>query len=178
MFRTDFRLFAALALSLVAHLLPFLPGLIPPPQAPAAPPPLQAELRQPPPTPAAATPPLHLPEPTAPTSPALAKRPPPPRPQAPAATPKTWTQAVREQLHKLDAAGQFYPAEAIARGIQGEALVLLVIDENGNVVATRIEQGSGHPILDEAALRAARSLKSLPTDAPRQSVLPIRFRLK
>ena len=36
----------------------------------------------------------------------------------------------------------------------------------------------GHAILDEAALRAARSLKSLPADAPRQTVLPIRFRLK
>ena len=57
-------------------------------------------------------------------------------------------------------------------------MVLLVIDENGNVVATRIEQSSGHPILDEAALRAARTLKSLPADAPQQSVLPIRFRLR
>jgi len=56
--------------------------------------------------------------------------------------------------------------------------VLLVIDENGQVAATRLEQGSGHAILDEAALRAARSLKSLPADAPRQTVLPIRFRLK
>jgi protein TonB len=85
---------------------------------------------------------------------------------------------VRQQLQKLDAAGRFYPAEAIARGLEGEVQVLLVIDENGQVVATRLEQGSGHAILDEAALRAARSLKSLPADAPRQTVLPIRFRLK
>ena len=69
-------------------------------------------------------------------------------------------------------------AEAIARGLEGEVQVLLVIDENGQVVATRLEQGSGHAILDEAALRAARSLKSLPADAPRQTVLPIPFRLK
>lgn len=81
-------------------------------------------------------------------------------------------------MRKLDAAGQFYPAEAIARGLQGDALVLLVIDESGNVVAARIEQSSGHPILDEAALRAARTLKSLPADTPQQSILPIRFRLK
>ena len=125
-----------------------------------------------------ATPPLHLPEPSSPTPPPPPKRPPPPRPQASSAAPKTWTQAVGEQLRKLDAAGQFYPAEAIARGLQGDALVLLVIDENGNVVATRIEQSSGHPILDEAALRAARTLKSLPADAPQQSILPIRFRLR
>jgi protein TonB len=55
---------------------------------------------------------------------------------------------------------------------------LLVLDESGQVVATRVEQGSGHAILDDAALRAARSLKSLSADAPRQTVLPIRFRLK
>jgi len=178
MFRADFRLFAALALSLLAHLLPLVPGLIPTPQPSSPTPPLQAELRPPLPAPALATPPLHLPEPASPSSPSAAKRPPPPRPQAPATAPKTWTQAVGEQLRKLDAAGQFYPAEAIARGLQGDALVLLVIDESGNVVAARIEQSSGHPILDEAALRAARTLKSLPADTPQQSILPIRFRLK
>ena len=96
----------------------------------------------------------------------------------PAQAPKSWTQSVSEQLGKLDSAGLFYPAEAIARGLQGEAHVLLVIDEAGNVVATRLEQSSGHAILDEAALSAGRRLKSLPSDAPRQTVLPIRFRLK
>lgn len=183
MIRTDFRLSAALALSLLLHLLLLGPKLISPPPRPAAPSPLQAELRPPPlpapPQPAAPMPPLHLPEPPTPASqPAVATRPTAARPPRPPQAPLTWTQSVREQLGKLDSAGLFYPAEAIARGLQGEAHVLLVIDEAGNVVATRLEQGSGHAILDEAALRAGRSLKSLPADAPRQTVLPIRFRLK
>lgn len=85
---------------------------------------------------------------------------------------------MRDHLNTLDARGRLYPADAIAQGLQGEALVLLVIDERGQVVATRLEHSSGHAILDEAALRAVRSLQSLPADAPQQALLPVRFRLR
>ncbi|MFN4340572.1 MAG: energy transducer TonB [Azonexus sp.] len=180
MTRADFRLAAALALSLLLHLLLLGPERIPPPRPPA--PPLQAALRPPPPGPVQAAPPappLRLPEHAAPASPPAAMpHSPAGHPPRPAPPPKTWTQSVREQLGKQDSAGLFYPAEAIAQGLQGEVHVLLIIDEAGNVVATRLEQSSGHAILDEAALRAGRRLKSLPADAPRQTVLPIRFRLK
>ena len=71
-----------------------------------------------------------------------------------------------------------YPPEAIARGLEGEALVLLFLDEAGNAIAARIEASSGHAILDEAAVRAARTLRSLPSGAPREAVLPVRFRLR
>ena len=71
-----------------------------------------------------------------------------------------------------------YPSEAIARGLEGEALVLLFLDEAGNAIAARIEASSGHAILDEAAVRAARTLRSLPSGAPREAVLPVRFRLR
>ena len=71
-----------------------------------------------------------------------------------------------------------YPPEAIERGLQGEALVLLFLDATGNAIAARIESSSGHGILDDAALRAARSLRSLPASAPREVVLPVRFRLR
>ena len=72
----------------------------------------------------------------------------------------------------------FYPAEAIERGLEGEALVLLFLDESGNAIAARIEASSGHAILDAAAVRAARALKSLPASAPREALLPVRFRLR
>jgi protein TonB len=81
-------------------------------------------------------------------------------------------------MEKLNDAGQFYPAEAIARGFEGEVLVLIIINESGRVTAARVEQGSGHRILDDAALRAVRSLRSLPADAPREALLPVRFRLR
>jgi protein TonB len=182
MTRTDYRLFAALALSLTLHLLPFLPAVDFGQKKTPTVALMVAELRQPP---VAATPPLSLPEqpkpaatearkPSAPEKPAKPR----PEPSNPAKAPKTWTQTVREHLKKLDAAGQFYPAEAIAQDLQGEVDVLLVIDETGKVTAARVEQGSGHAILDEAALRAVRSLQSLPADAPRQVVLPVRFRLR
>lgn len=174
MTRIDYRLFAALALSLSLHLLPLLPDFNFGQNFPSTVAPLSAELR-PPPAPAA-TPPLSLPEqpvpaakPAAPQKPAASGRP---------LAARTWTQAVREHLKKLDSAGQFYPAAAIAQGLEGEVHVLLIIDETGTVSAARVEQGSGHPLLDEAALRAVRSLRSLPADAPRQVVLPVRFRLR
>ena len=60
----------------------------------------------------------------------------------------------------------------------GHRLVLIVISGDGQVTAARVEQGSGHRILDDAALRAVRSLRSLPADAPREALLPVRFRLR
>ena len=71
-----------------------------------------------------------------------------------------------------------YPPEAVERGLQGEALVLLFLDRGGSVIAARLESSSGHAILDEAALRAARQLRSLPDGAPREALLPVRFRLR
>lgn len=71
-----------------------------------------------------------------------------------------------------------YPPEAIERGLQGEALVLLFLDESGNAIAARLESSSGHALLDDAAVRAARTLRSLPQGAPREALLPVRFRLR
>jgi protein TonB len=71
-----------------------------------------------------------------------------------------------------------YPPEAIERGLQGEALVLIFLDRSGNAIAARLESSSGHDILDEAALRAARRLRALPDSAPREALLPVRFRLR
>jgi len=177
MTRTASRLFLALVASLLLHALPLVALLLVQPSPPARQqPPLAATLRPAPQPELPPPPPLTLPE-----QPKPAARPskPPPRSERekpPAA--KTWTQAVRQHMEKLNDAGQFYPAEAIARGFEGEVLVLIIIDESGRVTAARVEQGSGHRILDDAALRAVRSLRSLPADAPREALLPVRFRLR
>lgn len=71
-----------------------------------------------------------------------------------------------------------YPPEAIARGLQGEALVLLFLDASGNAIAARLEASSGHALLDEAAVHAARTLRALPASAPREALLPVRFKLQ
>lgn len=189
MTRTNYRLVLALALSLILHFAPLASELIsalislPPPVRQS--PPIAARLRPPPPAPTPAPQaPLLMPE-QAPPPPAASlpkvSLPKPPQPriirESPGRT-KNWQEEVRQQLKKMDERGQFYPAAAIAQGLEGEALVLLIIDENGQVSAARLEQSSGHRLLDDAALRAVRSLRSLPADAPRDSLLPVRFRLK
>lgn len=72
----------------------------------------------------------------------------------------------------------FYPVEAVERGLEGEVMVLLFLDASGNAIAARVEASSGHELLDQAAVRAARALKSLPADAPREALVPVRFRLR
>jgi protein TonB len=71
-----------------------------------------------------------------------------------------------------------YPPEAIARGLEGDATVMLFLDESGDAIAARLESSTGHVLLDAAAVRAVGSLRGLPESAPREILLPVRFRLK
>ncbi len=168
----------ALLISLALHaLLIAAPGLRgkPPPY-----PPLTVSLREPVVVPAPQSPVLELPAPVVPQKPSRQ------------AAPKPAPQPVSRQTVSLErlsgeaarAAGEqmarelLYPIEAIERGLQGEALVLLFLDERGNAVAARLEESSGHALLDDAAVRAARTLRSLPASAPREALLPVRFRLR
>ena len=173
----------AVCASLLVHgaapLTAWLASLHAPPSRPPAAPPLQARLQ-----PAAQlpeTPELKL---KAETSPAESSpQRPPERPPAPPPSTRqhkaaSWQQAVRQQFSRQDSAGLFYPEVAIRQGIEGEVLVLLILGSDGEVAAARVEQGSGHAILDEAALRAVRRLQALPADAPRETLLPVRFRLR
>lgn len=177
--RSSFRLLVALAFSLLFHALPFVRDFLPRPQPTPRPPPLVASLRPPP---AAAVVPedLRLEQP-----PAKPGKPPPPEPPRPKLTnnqpsPKAvgWEATVQKQLRQLDDKGLLYPAEAIAQRLEGVVQVLFVLDESGQVVAARVEESCGHAILDQAALRAVRSLRALPADTPREAILPVRFRLK
>ena len=175
------RLLLALACSLLLHAAPFVPGLIPPPPPPQQPPPIQATL-QPPPPPLPPAPELKLEEPPKPTK---AEPPKPPQPEKRLTTAKpspqraaTWQEEVSRQFRQQNERDEYYPREAIAAGQQGDVLVLIILDETGNVVATRRERSSSHAILDEAALRNARRLHGLPADAPREAVLTVRFRLR
>ncbi|HET7775402.1 MAG TPA: energy transducer TonB [Azospira sp.] len=185
------RLTATLLCSLALHAAAVL--LMPPPAAPVrAAAPLAARLRLPPPmTPAQE----EAPAPEAKAEPPRPKMEPkpPPRPEKPARAkpaparfqeppasfngyPVLAGTAARSAFSQL-ARQPLYPAEAIARGLQGEVLLLLFLDGNGNVQAARVERSSGQPILDQAAVSAARQLKALPEGAPREAILPVRFRL-
>jgi protein TonB len=178
MTRIDYRLVLALALSLMLHLAPLLNEISSTPPPPPKTAPVQAQLR-PPPAPVQA--PLMMPEQPAPKASVSPKNISHPQivQQGPAPIRvSSWQDEVKQQIRKLDERGLFYPAEAIAQGLEGETLVLLITDEGGQVRAARIEQSSGYHILDEAALRAVRALRSLPADTPHETLLPVRFRLK
>lgn len=122
----------------------------------------------PPPTPA---PPMAAPAPAQPLPPTPTKRPPelakvtPPPAPSPVPAPE-------------DSKTLFYPLEAVHRGIEGVVMVSVVIDPAGNVTAAHLERGSGHAILDEAAVRAARTLKNLPVEHHGEATLPVRFKLR
>jgi protein TonB len=71
----------------------------------------------------------------------------------------------------------FYPPEAIAQGIQGDVILLLILADNGQLVSATIARSSGHAVLDQAALDAARPIGALPGN-PRQTLFPVSFRLQ
>jgi protein TonB len=154
------------------------------PQAAALPrPALSATLKIPEPLPDLARPLRELTlAPPAETAPARPVSRPAPKPvaQMPQDTPlgtlpAAATRSVRQQFEGQQ---DFYPLEAIDKRLEGEVLVQIFLDEQGHVIAARVAQSSGYPLLDQAALRAARMLRSLPVDGLEEAVLPVRFRLE
>ena len=67
--------------------------------------------------------------------------------------------------------------DAIQNNIQGVVEVRIFLDNNGNVIISRVENSSGYEILDNAALKAVKSIKGLEENAPREFILPVRFSL-
>lgn len=85
--------------------------------------------------------------------------------------------ALRETLGRL-AEELLYPADALRRGLEGEVVVLVELGEGGRILDASIASGSGHPALDDAAVRAVRRLGTLgPAAAHKSILLPVRFRI-
>jgi protein TonB len=167
------RLALALAASACLHALLLAPANWLAPRAPPAPPPLQATLVEPERAQSLATEPE--PELQPPPTPAAAPREP---------TLPTKQERPRELKGKgLDTAlaalakEEFYPRAAIARGLEGRVVLLLTLDEAGRVTGIEVASGSGHALLDDAALKAATRIAALP-GGRRQVLLPVEFRLE
>lgn len=88
--------------------------------------------------------------------------------------PRTPEAAAQRKLSEV----LFYPPEAVARGLEGEVRLLLTLDGNGTVRDAQVAAGSGHPLLDDAAVRAAFAMGSLPEAGAREVILPVVFRLR
>ncbi len=71
-----------------------------------------------------------------------------------------------------------YPPEAVAAGIEGEVRVRITLDAAGAIADARIALGSGHAVLDAAALRAAYAVGRLPGAPAGEALLPVIFRLR
>jgi periplasmic protein TonB len=76
-----------------------------------------------------------------------------------------------------------YPRAAKLAGLEGRAIVRIVLDASGSIVDIQLAKSSGHDILDRAALEAARSVGRLPA-APsdlhwgtRAIKVPFRFKV-
>ncbi len=181
MFTVDSALGKALALSLLLHGLLLAGGtwLIGPMQEVISRQKAQLEVALLPREPEA--PPLFVdeePQPVASPAPRPHRVAKPVRERPPADPRRTLAGEAARQANIQLAQQLFYPPEAIARGLEGEALVLLFLNASGDVIAARLEASSGHRLLDDAAVRAARTLHSLPDSAPREALLPVRFRLR
>lgn len=113
-------------------------------------------------------------QPNASAAPLTKPRGEPPRGDRPLGLSGTAARVAHSQISRA----LLYPREAIEQGLEGEATVLLFLDESGNAIAARLEASSGHALLDEAAVRAARTLRGLPGSASREALLPVRFRLR
>lgn len=72
----------------------------------------------------------------------------------------------------------FYPPEAVARRLEGEVRLLLTLDEDGMILDVQVAAGSGHALLDEAAVRAAFAMGRLPNETQREIIFPVVFRLR
>jgi protein TonB len=140
---------------------------------------LEAVLLEPPATSAVPEPESTEPEPPPVEQPATQPVPPPVAvPPAPTFAPKppelpgkAMNSAMAEQIKQ-----EYYPREAIARGLQGDVVVLLTISSSGTVIAASVATSSGHAILDDAAMAAVWRISSLPA-GQRQILLPVQFRL-
>lgn len=88
--------------------------------------------------------------------------------------PRTPEEAAQRKLSEV----LFYPPEAVANGLEGEVRLLLTLDADGTVRDAQVAAGSGHRLLDEAAVKAAFAMGRLPDAGAREVLLPVVFRLR
>ena len=168
------RLTLAFALSLAVHGAALLPDFLK--RLPAAPPkpPLQAMLRLPPaPEPRPVEPLLKNTLDAEETSPLES----PPLTAKPQPVEKTRAKREVQAAQRKLSEHLFYPSEAITRGLEGEVRLILKLSASGAVDDVAIAASSGHPILDNAAIKAAYAMGALP-GGPRELILPVIFRLQ
>lgn len=86
--------------------------------------------------------------------------------------------SARLQAHKI------YPVLARRRGMEGEATLRIAIGAEGQILSYRLEQSSGHDVLDQAVRDMIEGIGSFPappaisSDGSMECRVPIRFNLR
>lgn len=175
------HLLLAFAVSLVLHAAVLGAGAFRNLLKPAPPKVLQVNLRLPP----ADSPPAEplIKNTLDPDEPKPEPKPPKPKPEPrPQPTPKP--NLAKAEKRQVQAAQQkiakhlYYPSEAIARGLEGEVRLLLLLGGEGAIAEVQIAASSGHAILDNAAIKAAYAMGRLSGVAGKEMILPVIFRLQ
>jgi protein TonB len=78
-----------------------------------------------------------------------------------------------------------YPAEAKTQGLQGQAVIRIRINRQGNILYSRIEKPTRYPILNEAIaemVRLSNPVPAVPVNYPAgnlfEFLIPVSFRLE
>lgn len=100
----------------------------------------------------------------------------PPAPRVTGEVEDSWEARLMARLEQF----RRYPAAARARRQQGVVYVRARISREGRLLAVELDQSSGHPLLDAAALQTFRSAQPLPTvpdamPAPQELSVPVEF---
>lgn len=168
------RLLTALAFSLALHATVVLPDLLGRLTVARPAPALRAVLRAPPKT---ETPPA---EPLLKDTIAPEEAPPKPesKPAAKATTPQAVAKREVQAAQRKLSQHVYYPPEAVARGLEGEVRLIVKLSANGEVDDVSVAASSGHPLLDNAAIKAAYAMGRLTGATSRELILPVIFRLQ
>ena len=75
-----------------------------------------------------------------------------------------------------------YPRPAVLRNIQGKVLISVNVSERGESLEVKIEQSSGHAILDQAAVEAVQRWRFSPARLGKMAIrsqvkIPIHFKI-
>ena len=75
---------------------------------------------------------------------------------------------------------EYYPEVSRRNGEEGRAVVKVCVNVAGKIDSVEVATGTGHPLLDEAALKVARAMKFKPATSEGKAVLscptlPVKF---
>lgn len=87
-----------------------------------------------------------------------------------------------EAPRSLEASPPRYPPEAARAGAAGTAVLVITVAASGEIEDVQVEKSSGHPLLDTAAIEAARTWKFSPAREAGQAVagrvrMPVDFNM-